>query len=308
MHTHAHGRLRHHRIGIALLLNAVIFLVELSGGIFANSLALISDAMHNLSDCLALVLSYFASRLMLRKSDAVRSYGYGRVEILAAFVNAVILALVGAYIVYAGVRRFLAPEQVKGGWMLAVALIGFGANSAAALLLKPDAARDLNLKSAYIHLLTDAAESLGVVLVAVLLVWQDGWGILDPILSLLIGLFVVKGAWDLILETTNILTEGTPRGIDLHDVAAFISSFPGIQSVHHVHIWGLSSEFRALSAHIVMEDQLISEGGRVVRLLEEGLDRRFGINHPTLQIESGACSGQDIIVDLHHPNPDRNTS
>jgi cobalt-zinc-cadmium efflux system protein len=295
-HTHTSATSRH--LVIAIILNAIIFIVELVGGILTNSLALISDSLHNLSDFFALILSYIASRVVQWKSNSEKSYGYVRVEIFVAFVNSMALVLIGMYIIYKGIQRFALPEPVAGGWMLLIAVFGFAINTAATLLLKTHAHRDLNMKSAYLHLLTDALESLAVVVIAGLIAWKD-WRVLDPLVSIAIGLFIIKSAWSIVAETVHILTEGTPRGIDLHEVAAFIQSFPGVKNVHHLHIWGLSSRLRALSAHIVVQDQMISAGNKISLQLEQELELRFGINHPTLQFESSVCKDQEVVVDIH---------
>jgi cobalt-zinc-cadmium efflux system protein len=287
------------RLGIAIILNAIIFVVEIIGGLLTNSLALVSDAMHNLSDFFTLILSYFASKVVLWKSNSQKSYGYVRIEILVAFINALTLVLIGAYIIYEGISRFIHPEPVAGLWMIIVAVIGLVANAASTIMLRKDAHKDLNAKSAYLHLLTDAIESLAVVVIGILIYWQ-GWYILDPIISVAIGIFVIKSAWSILVETVNILTEGTPKGIDLHTVADFIRSFPEIENVHHLHIWSLSSQFRALSAHLVVKDQLISQGCIITKKIEEELQKQFRINHPTLQLENKICGEQDTIVDIHH--------
>ena len=285
-------------LGISIALNAVIFIVELVGGILTNSLALISDSLHNLSDFFALILSYIASKVVRWKSNSEKSYGYVRVEIFVAFINSMALVLIGIYVVYEGIQRFAYPEPVAGGWMLIIAVIGFVVNTAATILLKTHAHHDLNMKSAYMHLLTDALESLAVVVVAGFIAWKD-WHVLDPLVSIAIGLFIIRSAWSIIAETVHILTEGTPRGINLDEVAAFIQSFPGVKNVHHLHIWGLSSRVRALSAHIVVQDQLISSGSKISTQLEQDLELRFGINHPTFQFESSVCEDQGVVVDIH---------
>ena len=289
----------------AIGLNAVIFLAEIVGGVMTNSLALISDALHNFSDLLALTLSYAASKVVFWKSNSQKSYGYGRIEILVAFVNAAALVVIGLYVIYEGVRRFADPQVVNGIWMLAIASFAFVANTAGTVLLKRHAHDDLNMKSAYLHLLTDAVESIGVVVVAALIAWQ-GWRVLDPLVSIGIGAFIIKSAWDVVSETTHLLAEGTPREIDLDEVAKFIQSFPGVQEVHHVHIWGLSSHLRALSAHVVVEDQRISEASRTTSLLERALEEKFGINHPTFQLECVACPEQGVVVDTHHLSGEHN--
>jgi cobalt-zinc-cadmium efflux system protein len=296
-HSHTPATSKH--LVIAIVLNAFIFLVEFAGGLLTNSLALISDSLHNLSDFFALILSYLASKVVLWKSNSEKSYGYVRVEIFVAFINAMALVLIGIYIVYEGLQRFAHPEPVIGGWMFIIAVIGFVVNTIAALLLKTHAHHDLNMKSAYLHLFTDAVESLAVVVVAGFIAWKN-WRMLDPLISIGIGLFIIKSAWSIVAETVHILTEGTPRGIDLQEVAAFIQSFPGVANVHHLHIWGLSSRVRALSAHIVVQDQLISAGNKIRSQLEQELEHRFGINHPTLQFENQVCPDQGTIVDTDH--------
>ena len=298
-HKHTHQETTGRHLVIAIVLNAFIFLVEFAGGIFTNSLALISDSLHNLSDFFALILSYIASRVVQWKSNSEKSYGYVRVEIFVAFINSMVLVLVGLYIIYEAIQRFTHPEPVAGGWMLIIAVVGFVVNTTATLLLKSHAHHDLNMKSAYLHLLTDAFESLAVVVVAWLIAWKD-WRMLDPLVSISIGLFIIKSAWSIVAETVHILTEGTPRGIDLQEVAAYIRSFPGVENVHHLHIWGLSSRVRALSVHIVVQDQLISAGNTISLELEQELERRFGINHPTLQLECQACPDQGTIVNTDH--------
>ena len=295
-HSHTPTTGRH--LVIAIILNALIFIVEFVGGILTNSLALISDSLHNLSDFFALILSYVALRMVQWKSNSEKSYGYVRVEIFVAFINATALVLIGMYIIYEGIQRFAHPEPVAGEWMLIIAIVGFVVNTAATLLLKTHAHHDLNMKSAYLHLLTDAVESLAVVVVAGIIAWKD-WRILDPIVSIGIGLFIIKSAWSIVAETVHILTEGTPRGIDLDEVAAYLQSFPGVENVHHLHIWGLSSRMRALSVHIVVQDQLISSGNKISSQLEHELEHRFGINHPTFQLESSGCGDQWIVVDFH---------
>jgi len=298
-HKHTHQETTGRHLVIAIVLNAFIFLVEFAGGIFTNSLALISDSLHNLSDFFALILSYIASRVVQWKSNSEKSYGYVRVEIFVAFINSMVLVLVGLYIIYEAIQRFTHPEPVAGGWMLIIAVVGFVVNTTATLLLKSHAHHDLNMKSAYLHLLTDALESLAVVVVAGLIAWKD-WRMLDPLVSISIGLFIIKSAWSIVAETVHILTEGTPRGIDLQEVAAYIQSFPGVENVHHLHIWGLSSRVRALSVHIVVQDQLISTGSTISSQIEQELEHRFGINHPTLQLECQACPDQGTIVDTDH--------
>lgn len=285
------------RLLIAIGLNGFIFIVELIGGLLINSLALISDAMHNLSDFLALILSYVATHIFIWKSNSKKSYGYVRIEIFIAFINSLILVLIGSYIIYEAINRLHNPKEVPGLWMILIASSAFVINTISTLLLRKDAHHDLNVKSAYLHLLTDALESLAVVITGVLIYLKE-WYLLDPIISIAIGVFVIKSAWSILTETVHILTEGTPKGINLEEVADFIRSIPEVKNVHHLHIWSLSSQFRALSAHIVVEDQYISQGCKIIKHIENELHNKFNINHPTLQLESETCPNQDTIV--HH--------
>jgi cobalt-zinc-cadmium efflux system protein len=295
---HNHEVSRKH-LGIAIGVNAVIFIVEIIGGIFTNSLALISDAIHNLSDFFALILSYIAANVVMRNSNQKKTYGYVRVEILVAFINSLTLVIIGLFIIYEAVKRIGNPEPVLGLWMLTIAGIGFFANAFSTVLLKNDAEHDLNAKSAYLHLLTDALESLAVIVVGAI-IYVTRWYFLDPVISIAIGAFIIKSAWDILLETVNILTEGTPKGIDIHEIAAMISSFPEVESVHHIHVWSLSSQFRALSAHVVVKDRLISNSNQLVRKLNGELEKRFSINHPTLQLETDVCPEQNVIVNINN--------
>jgi cobalt-zinc-cadmium efflux system protein len=284
-------------LGTAIGLNAIIFVVELIGGIFTNSLALISDAIHNLSDFFALILSYIAANIVTRNSNHKKTYGYVRVEILVAFINSLTLVIIGLFIIYEAVKRIGNPEPVLGLWMLVIAVIGFLANAFSTLLLKKDAEHDLNAKSAYLHLLTDAVESLAVIVVGTI-IYFTRWYLLDPIVSIAIGAFIIKSAWDILLETVNILTEGTPKGIDIHKIADMISSFPEVESVHHIHVWSLSSQFRALSAHVVVKDRMISNSSQLIHRLNSELEEKFSINHPTLQLETDVCPEQNVIVNI----------
>ena len=296
-HNHSHNS-SSGNIVVTILLNSFISVAELIGGILINSLALISDAVHNFSDVFALILSYIATKVVEWDSNHKKTFGYLRIEILVAFTNSVSLVFVGGYIIYEAIHRISNPAPVAGLWIMIVAGLGFIINAVSSLLLKKDAEHNLNIKSAYLHLLTDAINSLAVIIVGALIYWF-GWFILDPVISICIGLFVVKSAWDIVIETVNILTEGTPKGIKIPEVVDEIKSVKGVIGVHHLHIWSISSKFRALSAHIVVSDGLISEKYQIVTEIESKLMQRFGINHPTIQLETDVCSGQSVIVNIN---------
>lgn len=281
------------RLFYSILLNGLIALIEIIGGVFANSLALISDAMHNFSDFVALIISLIATRMMNWSGNTKKSYGYFRFEILAAFVNSVLLVMIGAYIIYEAVARFSRPVPINSKLMLIIAAVGFSANSLSVLLLRRHRKENLNIKSAFLHLMTDTLESAAVIITAII-ISVFHFSSLDLIISVIIGVFIIKSSWDLLLESANILTEGSPKGVDLNEVAGFIKNVPGIKGVHHLHIWSLSSNFRALSAHIVVEDMQLSRTVMITGELEHQLADRFSIDHPTFQLEADACEEELI--------------
>jgi cobalt-zinc-cadmium efflux system protein len=249
--------------------------------------------MHNFSDFVALIISLIATRMMNWSGNTKKSYGYFRFEILAAFVNSVLLVMIGAYIIYEAVARFSRPVPINSKLMLIIAAVGFSANSLSVLLLRRHRKENLNIKSAFLHLITDTLESAAVIITAII-ISVFHFSSLDLIISVIIGVFIIKSSWDLLLESANILTEGSPKGVDLNEVAGFIKNFPGIKGVHHLHIWSLSSNFRALSAHIVVEDMQLSRTVMITGELEHQLADRFSIDHPTFQLEADACE-EDLI-------------
>jgi cobalt-zinc-cadmium efflux system protein len=231
------------------------------------------------------------------KANSKKSYGYIRAEIIVAFINSSTLLIIGFYIIYEAFGRLFTPEKVLGKWLIIVASISFIANALSTYLLHKNSKEDLNAKSAYLHLFYDAMNSLFVVIAGILIYFYN-WYILDPIFSIIIGLFIIKSAWDIILETVNILSEGTPKEIDPEEVQRFIASQPDVKGVHHLHIWSLSSNFYALSAHIVLKDQLISKGYLIVDRLEKGLMKKFGIEHPTFQLEADLKEEQKEVIKI----------
>jgi cobalt-zinc-cadmium efflux system protein len=284
----------------SILLNGLIAVVELMGGFFSGSLALVSDAMHNFGDFISLIISFIATRMMNWSGNSKKSYGYFRFEILAAFINSMLLVLTVVYIIYEALARFSHPTHINSGLMLIVAAFGFAANLVSVLLLRKHSENNLNIKSAFLHLTTDTLESAAVIITAVIISFFR-FDSLDLIISIVIGVIIIKSSWDLLLESTNILTEGSPKGIDLNEVGNFIRAFPGIRGVHHLHIWSLSSNFRALSAHIVIDDMQLSRSVTITGELEQQLATRFRIDHPTFQLEAKACE-EELIAQYRDPD------
>jgi cobalt-zinc-cadmium efflux system protein len=264
--------------------------LEIAAGLEARSLALLSDAGHNFTDALALLLAWFGYYVAQRPADEVKTYGYHRAGVLAAFVNALVLLALAAYIFYESYRRWLAPQPVHEITMLVVAGLGLVVNLVIMHGLASERRRDLNIRSAWAHMLGDALGSVGILLGAVVIRWT-GWHRVDPLLSALIGLLIVWTAWDIVRESLNILLEGLPRGLKLEDVVQALREIPGVLDVHDVHIWSLGSTTHALSCHVVIEDVPPSESEGLLRRLNQVLAERFMICHTTIQFEHVACPG-----------------
>src|SRR2546427_2110442 len=278
---------------LALGLTLVVLLVELAGGLLSHSLALLSDAGHVLTDVFALGLAWFAIEQSKRPADQRRSYGYQRVGILAALLNAVALIVIVLAIGFEAVRRLMAPEPVQGGTVIATALAAIAINALVILTLRGNG-QNLNLRAALLHVTGDVASSAGVVVAGAVILFT-GWLYIDPLLSLAIAAFIAYSAWGIVRETVNLLMEGTPHEIDLGAVTSEISGTSLVTGVHDLHVWALSSEDVALSCHIVIADTSLGEAEHVVRDLETRLCDRFAIGHTTIQVESCHPCGE-----IHH--------
>jgi len=281
------------RLRLALGLTFAVLLIELAGGVLSHSLALLSDAGHVLTDVFALGLAWFAIQQSKRPGDRRRSYGYQRVGILAALLNAVTLIVIVLAIGLEAVRRLMAPEPVQGGTVIATALAAIAINALVILVLRGDA-QNLNLRAALLHVTGDVASSAGVVIAGAVIL-LTGWLYIDPLLSLAIAAFIAYSAWGIVRETVNLLMEGTPPAIDLGAVTSEISGTSLVTGVHDLHVWALSSEDVALSCHIVIADSSLGDAEHVVRDLETRLCDRFAIGHTTIQVESCHPCGE-----IHH--------
>ena len=296
-HPHKEDSSIQKNIIISIFLNTIIVTGEIIAGIFSNSFALISDALHNFSDLLTLILSLAAVRISSWKATPNKSYGYLRAEIIAAFINSSALVIIGAYIIYQATGRIFSHEKIMASWVIIAASIAFLANGISTFLLSKNSKEDLNAKSAYLHLFYDSVNSL-LVIISGVAIYLFNWMILDPILSIIIGIFIIKNGWDVVLETVNILIEGTPKNIDMQSVTAFITSFPEVKEIHHLHIWSLSSRMRALSVHVVVSDQLISRGYLIIDKIEKALKEKFDIDHPTIQLEADLSHEQNGLINI----------
>ena len=279
------------RLGLALTL--AVLVIELAGGVLSHSLALLSDAGHVLTDVFALGLAWFAVEQSKRPADQRRTYGYHRVGILAALLNAVTLIVIVLAIGFEAVRRIMDPAPVQGGVVIATALVAIAINAFVILTLRGDGV-NLNLRAAMLHVTGDVAASAGVVIAGAVIL-LTGWLYIDPILSLAIAAFIAYGAWGIVRETVNLLMEGTPPEVNLAAVTAEISATKLVTGIHDLHVWALSSDEMALSCHIVIADTSLGDAEHVVRDLESKLCDRFAIGHTTIQVESCHPCGE-----IHH--------
>ncbi len=292
MHSHAH---HHHHgatgrvLGWSVAATAVFVAIEVVAGIRAHSLALISDSFHNSTDALALVLAWVGFYLQSRPADETRTYGYHRAGVLSAFINALALVGLSAWILYEAVDRLRHPEPVAEGIMIAVATLGLLLNGGVMLALRQASRGDINIRSAFVHMLGDALGSVAIIGGAVA-IHYTGWVRLDPILSIVISGLVVWTAWDIIRESLNILLEGLPRGLRLRDVTSSMRGIEGVLDVHDLHIWSLGSSTHALSCHVLIEDVPPSASDIVLRRLNGMLAERFHIAHTTVQFEHVSCA------------------
>lgn len=301
-HGHAHGPHDHatstRNLTIALTITALFLFAEVVGGWLANSLALLADAGHMLTDVGALGLSLFVAWFSRQPANASKSYGYLRWEILAAFINGTVLLLASAWILWESIQRLRAPEPVAGGIMLAVASGGLIVNAVSAWMLHRSADHSLNMRGAYLHVLSDLLGSVAAILAAIA-VRQVGWSWADPVASILMTALIVRGAWRLVHEAVDVLLEGTPRHIDATALRSALAGVDGVRDVHDLHVWTLTSGMVAMSAHAVVPE--VPQHPRVLEALHERV-AGFGIRHATIQLE-GTPLGECCPIDAATPTP-----
>lgn len=300
-HTHHHDidSALKSRLILSIALTAVIFVTELVGGYLTNSLALISDAAHVFMDVFALSLSLFAIYISEMPPSETRTWGLHRVEVFVSFINSLVLFLLTLFIFYEAYHRFLSPEPVKSAGMMVVAVIGLAVNLVVALWLRHFAVSDLNIRSAFIHVVGDAAASVGVIIGAVV-IYYTGWFQADPLISVLIGLIIVSGAYRIIKESSHILLEGVPRDIDFNRVMEDIKSANGISSVHSLHIWSICHNVYALSAHLDIIPTQRWRMGEIFDEINEKLADNYHIFYTTLQAECSGCNPDDVFGRVAH--------
>ncbi len=292
-HDHSHtsgGRSKNIRsVQIALVLTGAFMLVEVIGGILSGSLALLADAGHMLTDTMALALAVFAFSVSSRPADARRSYGYQRFQIIAAFVNGLSLFVIVGWILFEAVMRLIDPPDVIGQTMLVVAGAGLAVNIVAFLVLHRGDQENLNIRGAALHVLGDLLGSVAAIIAALVII-QTGWMPIDPMLSVLVAMLILRSAWQLVKRSAHILLEGAPEWLDVGDMEAkIIAAVPEVMEIHHVHVWGLTPQHPMLTMHIVLPEDP-GDPASVVRRVKEALKSEFAIDHSTIEVEFDQCA------------------
>ncbi len=293
-HSHSHS-ISGKNIGIAIFLNILITVSQIIGGVISGSVALLTDALHNFSDVISLFLSYFTNRLARRKPTAKQTYGYKRAEILSAFVNSVTLIAIAIYLIVEAVERFLNPEPVKADLVIYFAIGSIIINLISVLLLHKDAKDSINMKSAYLHLLTDVMTSIAVMIGGILMKYFDIYRI-DSVLSIMIAVYLIFSSYKLLWTSIKILMQFTPQDIDIYDISDQITAVAGIKNVHHVHLWQLNDKDLFFEAHIDLEKNItIVEFQEILIEIELLLNKR-GISHFNIQPEYSRDDSKNLII------------
>jgi cobalt-zinc-cadmium efflux system protein len=285
------------RLALSLVITLAFVFFEIVAGLLAHSLALLTDAAHNLTDVLALALTWWALWITARPAHAGKTYGYHRAGILVALANSTTLVLISLGIFYEAHKRFIAPPQVQADILIGVGVIAVLVNLGTALLVRGGSEHDLNLRSAFLHLMGDVLSTVGAV-VAGIIIRFTGWNWLDPLVSVLIGFLILWNAWGILREALDILMEATPADIDMEELQHSVLEVEGVRGVHDLHVWSITRSLRTLSAHLLVEDMQVSSGARVQAAVGEVLAHRYGITHATLQLECVDCVQADLYCDI----------
>lgn len=290
----------HHKtekyLGLSILLNVVITATQAVGGIISGSLALLSDALHNFSDVVSLLISFVANRYARKEASSEKTFGYKRAEIIAAFVNAASLIILASFLIYESVLRFINPEPIKADWVIALAILGIVVNGLSVLLLHGSAAQNMNLKSAYLHLFSDMSASIAVLLGGIAMYYYE-WFWVDSFLTLGIALYLLVMGYQLLKESFGILMLFTPDSVDLKKLRAAMNVDPRIDNIHHLHVWQVNEYENHLEAHIDFNQNItLADFDEILNKIEEVLLEDFGINHVNIQPEYKKDDNKNIIV------------
>lgn len=295
-HNHADvGRMSRRKLLWVTLLNLLITVVQIIGGIISNSLSLLSDALHNLGDSSAIFIAFVASRLSLNEANSHKTFGYKRFEILAAFFNALVLIGICIYLLFEVYDRIVNPEPIHGRLMFFVAIVGLLANLISVLILQKEKDENLNIKAAYLHLMGDTLSSVAVILGG-FFIWRFNILWLDPVITILVSLYIIGHTWGVLKESADILMQGTPPGVCVNEIKKDLEQIDKIKNIHHVHVWRLNDKDCHFEGHVLLtEDMRISQLDKIRILIEKRLKTHFNISHVTLQVEYDSCNDTTLI-------------
>jgi cobalt-zinc-cadmium efflux system protein len=306
-HSHAHSHFGDvanqttSRLALSLILTLGFVVIEAIAGIIGNSLALLTDAAHNFTDVIALGLSWYSIRLTSRPANGRKTYGYHRAGILVALLNSTTLVLISLGIFYEAYRRFTSPPEVQAGILVTVGIIAVIINLVTAMLVHKGSDHDLNLRSAFVHLMGDVISTIGAVIAGVIIYFTNAnW--LDPFVSVLIGFLILYNAWGILRDSVDILLEATPRDVDTVKLVDDVKQINGVLGVHDIHIWSLTQNLRTMSAHILTDDVSISMGADIQRQINEVVFHRYNIAHATLQLECVGCTPDSLYCEIAEVN------
>lgn len=285
------------RLLLTLVLNLIIPVAQIIGGIYAHSIALVSDAVHNFSDFGAILIVYFAYLVGKKGVSASHTFGYKRAEILGATINVALLVAAAVFILYEAFERFRHPEPVIGQIVIYLAAVGILGNGLSAWLLHRGSKHSLNVRGAFLHMVGDMLTSVLVLVNGIILVFKP-WYWLDPVLSFLIVIFILKNCWSILKEATGILMNATPKSLDLEEIKKALQTIPGVCGVHYLHAWNVSASSIAFSCHVEVDDQLLSQTKPLSERIRHELFHRFGIDHPILQFETAQCGNGSMLCEL----------
>lgn len=294
-HSHNYGSVTSEKnLFITMALNFLITIAEVFGGIVSGSLSLISDALHNFSDGIAIIITYIALQLSNKPKTIKYTFGLKRAEIIAAIINASTLIIISFFLIKEAVERFSNPSPITGNLMLIVASLGLVANVAGTLLLKKGSEENLNIRAAYFHLLSDAISSLAVIIGALFIIFYKIYWI-DPLLTVLISIYILKETYGIVKESVDILMMSNPDLIDLNVIKNLVKKIPGVLNIHHIHLWKLNDNDTHFEAHIEVEDMAVSKTAEIQKMIDKKLHNQYEINHTTLQFEYKKCENKKII-------------
>jgi cobalt-zinc-cadmium efflux system protein len=295
-HSHSHDvkDIKGFNLFIVVLLNFIITVTQVIGGLYAGSLSLISDALHNFSDGIAIIISYFAIRISGKENDEKRTFGYKRATIIAAFINSLFLIIISVFLFKEAYIKLISPQPINGGIVVWIGLVGLIANIIGVIILQKGAKGDLNIKSSYLHLLGDVLSSVVVVFGGIVIYYFKLYWV-DPMLTILIGLYVLKESYVIVKQAINILMQGAPENINIDEIAKEIKEVDGVYNIHHLHIWSLDEHNVHLEAHVNVKDILVSETKAILDEIKHILKNHYDISHITIQFEYNGCNSDGII-------------